>query len=899
MDESSETLGNFLLIVAAAAAFVVYELTRARGATTRRPAASSPSQQHAERATDAESSTHAGPTSSNDVSSAEGASGSIGNSPDLVESAPEEEGSFVPPAAAIAAVPAVSAAPVEVTAGATPSAEHDDQTDLGAGESATVPPSASPKRRAGPAHVAVGGARDEALPLRICWATRGGASKARAEQLRREAFAMNVSGFLFDTTAVSLNEYDVDNLEQEPVVLFVVSTWTGGVPPEEGKVFFQWLKDMVDDFRVSRTWLSSVKFAVFGLGHAEYDDNFCQAARDLDSWLAQLGAQRIAPLGLGDESQDLDAQFREWRDRMWPVACEIFARTKGVTAELAAKAAAEAAEAAGAGCETCGADEACTTSDKVFKTAASWEDSEATSRERVPLKEHRRRKAAARKAKAAAKARAEAAAANPTSDGGAAGGVGIDGVDGDADFLPENEEDKLNAALCAEDLESESDDSSVEEAGAGGAGGPTPASEEMVDLEDLGAVMNAAEETKKAEAEAVSAGSRAEMVTPAQRKKLTKEGYRLIGSHSGVKLCRWTKNQLRGRGGCYKHTCYGITSYQCMEATPSLACANKCVFCWRHNSHPVGREWRWQTDEPERIVEEAITKHRSMIKELKGVPGVQMDRWNAAFDVQHCALSLVGEPIMYPHINQVLRLLHERRISTFLVTNAQFPERIRELDPVTQLYVSVDAATKDRLKAIDRPLFKDFWERFLTSLDNLRDKGVRTVYRLTLVQGWNMSEVDEYAALLERGQPDFIEIKAVTYSGTSATSTLTMKNVPWHDDVREFAETIAKRAGGAYGLACEHRHSCLVLLAKRDPFLVDDTWHTWIDYPKFHELSARYYASGGSETFTSRDYMAPTPHWAVYNAPEEGFSPMEVRYRRSKSGKTEERKYKPSDSGCG
>ena len=31
------------------------------------------------------------------------------------------------------------------------------------------------------------------------------------------------------------------------------------------------------------------------------------------------------------------------------------------------------------------------------------------------------------------------------------------------------------------------------------------------------------------------------------------------------------------RGGCYKHTFYGIVSYQCMEATPSLACANKCA----------------------------------------------------------------------------------------------------------------------------------------------------------------------------------------------------------------------------------------------------------------------------------------------------------------------------------
>lgn len=46
----------------------------------------------------------------------------------------------------------------------------------------------------------------------------------------------------------------------------------------------------------------------------------------------------------------------------------------------------------------------------------------------------------------------------------------------------------------------------------------------------------------------------------------------------------------------------------------------------------------------------------------------------------------------------------------------------RNLVPVTQLYVSVDASTKDSLKKIDRPLFKDFWQRFLDSLKELGEK---------------------------------------------------------------------------------------------------------------------------------------------------------------------------------
>ncbi|KAI9542178.1 hypothetical protein NQZ68_022231 [Dissostichus eleginoides] len=107
---------------------------------------------------------------------------------------------------------------------------------------------------------------------------------------------------------------------------------------------------------------------------------------------------------------------------------------------------------------------------------------------------------------------------------------------------------------------------------------------------------------------------------------------------------------------------------------------------------------------------------------LQGVPGVKPERYEEGLAVKHCALSLVGEPIMYPEINTFIRLLHTHHISSFLVTNAQFPEEIRSLVPVTQLYVSVDASTKDSLKRIDRPLFKDFWPRFLDSLRALGEK---------------------------------------------------------------------------------------------------------------------------------------------------------------------------------
>lgn len=442
---------------------------------------------------------------------------------------------------------------------------------------------------------------------------------------------------------------------------------------------------------------------------------------------------------------------------------------------------------------------------------------------------------------------------------------------------------KLGTAIL-EDEDDESDDESDDEPEEDE---PVQSSEPaVVDMEDMGDVMKQSAAKQQSE-------DPPEMVTPSQAKALKKEGYKLIGTHSAVKLCRWTKHQLRGRGGCYKHTFYGITSYQCMEATPSLACANKCVFCWRHHKNPVGKTWRWKTDDPKRIVQDAVDTHVKMIKETKGIPGVQMDRWKEAHTVRHCALSLVGEPIMYPHIDEFLGELHSRHISTFLVTNGQHPKAIESIRPITQLYVSVDAPTRDSLIEIDRPLFNDAWERLKESLQALKHKGQRTVARLTVVKGWNSDEISGYAELIALGCVSLVEVKGVTYCGKSDASNLNMTNTPWHHEVVELTSTLRDelrklRADNpelpAYDLACEHKHSCSVLLARVDQFADDSSgerkWRTWIDYDKFQVLSQRHQDDPGFE-FSVTDYTAETPSWALFGSNEEGFDPTDRRHRRS------------------
>lgn len=105
----------------------------------------------------------------------------------------------------------------------------------------------------------------------------------------------------------------------------------------------------------------------------------------------------------------------------------------------------------------------------------------------------------------------------------------------------EEEEDRVNRMFIDED-DSDEEDRQASRINFKGIEDDEPVDGSVIDMEDIGR-SKASEELKKS---LQSGGPPREMVTKLQRKALTKEGYRIIGSHSAVKLCRWTKNQMRG-----------------------------------------------------------------------------------------------------------------------------------------------------------------------------------------------------------------------------------------------------------------------------------------------------------------------------------------------------------------
>ena len=56
--------------------------------------------------------------------------------------------------------------------------------------------------------------------------------------------------------------------------LLVMATYTDGQPTDDAAWFIKWLGEAVRDFRVQKTLLNGMHYAVFGLGNSLYETNY-------------------------------------------------------------------------------------------------------------------------------------------------------------------------------------------------------------------------------------------------------------------------------------------------------------------------------------------------------------------------------------------------------------------------------------------------------------------------------------------------------------------------------------------------------------------------------------------------------------------------------------------------
>lgn len=295
--------------------------------------------------------------------------------------------------------------------------------------------------------------------------------------------------------------------------------------------------------------------------------------------------------------------------------------------------------------------------------------------------------------------------------------------------------------------------------------------------------------------------------------ELAGQGYQLVGRHSAVKLCYWTRQSLVSGRDCYKGRFYGIQSHRCLQMSPAIdSCNLHCRFCWR-NQGWENDETMAEYDDPEGLLERSIDAQRRILSGFGGDPSVPAQRWEESQTPRHIAISLTGEPMLYPKMNRFLELCHERGITTFLVTNGTNPDGLRHLDPLpTQLYVSVTAPNEEIFRRLTLPAQEDAWARLQESLSILRDLPTRRVVRHTLVKGWNLGWVDAYAQMDLLARPDFIEPKGYVYMGKSRQR-LGKDHAPSFEEIRAFARGLSRRTG--YPVLDESPDSKVLLLGQR------------------------------------------------------------------------------------
>jgi tRNA wybutosine-synthesizing protein 1 len=303
-----------------------------------------------------------------------------------------------------------------------------------------------------------------------------------------------------------------------------------------------------------------------------------------------------------------------------------------------------------------------------------------------------------------------------------------------------------------------------------------------------------------------------------------------ISDHGTVELCHYTKKSFKNEGDCYKHKFYGISTHRCMEFSPAgMFCENRCVYCWRPMEfYSAMKMPADKVAPPEVILSNLMKERRKLIMGYYGDAQHDKKKLDESLLPSHYAISLSGEPTMYPQLPQLIQYLKKLPTtkSIFLVTNGQEPEmleRLRDKDALpTQLYLSTNAPNKEIFQLVNRPRYEDAWERWNASLEIISRLDTRTVLRITLIRGYNYSDelIPAYSELIGHSNVHFIEAKSYMHIGRS-TNRLERSDMLDIQEVRHFANEFARQSK-IYSVMDESEISRIVVLQNKNRFI--DRW---------------------------------------------------------------------------
>mmetsp|Transcript_8255 Transcript_8255/g.10621 ORF Transcript_8255/g.10621 Transcript_8255/m.10621 type:complete len:695 (-) Transcript_8255:76-2160(-) len=160
-----------------------------------------------------------------------------------------------------------------------------------------------------------------AYPMNVLFGSATGRAEGYANEIARIALSHG-----FHATVSELDEV-VEKIfpDNGPIakdaypipVIIILSTYIDGQAPDNASKFEEMMYERIKD---SNSQLDGLDFCIFGIGDTNYGlDNFNAAAKNFDSILSMLGAERLLNVCFGNDDQDLDADFHNWTKSLWPL----------------------------------------------------------------------------------------------------------------------------------------------------------------------------------------------------------------------------------------------------------------------------------------------------------------------------------------------------------------------------------------------------------------------------------------------------------------------------------------------------------------------------------------------------------------------------------------------------
>ncbi|MBN2153050.1 MAG: radical SAM protein [Candidatus Lokiarchaeota archaeon] len=185
----------------------------------------------------------------------------------------------------------------------------------------------------------------------------------------------------------------------------------------------------------------------------------------------------------------------------------------------------------------------------------------------------------------------------------------------------------------------------------------------------------------------------------------------------------------------------------------------------------------------------------------------------SAHEPSHAAISLAGEPTLYPHIGGLVGEFKRRGFTTFIVSNGTTPAVLERMNPLpTQLYITLPPPDEKAYTRIHRPAIRGGYQAITDTLRLLPSLTCRTCLRITHVKGLNDGTGNEHVTglvrLVKLANPNFLEVKGFAVEaramllkkrlglgGDGTTISESSGFAPTFDDVLGFARMLSDAGG--------------------------------------------------------------------------------------------------------